>query len=93
MVDDFIDIVDGHKRIRIHLFQERNQFEIFVFVHNRDDLCAGLGIECAGHLIDGCTAVQLGQDKLPDFLLFFGNDADPFAQIEAKDKIVLYIVV
>ena len=65
-----------------------HQFLIFCFINDRDDLVSFLHIICPGGFIDSCSAVQIMDDKIPEFFFFLGDNAHTSLNIVVKDKMI-----
>ena len=87
-VNDFIYRIHGDKSILICFQNIIHQGYILVFINNGDDLPPWLAVIGSDGFINRGAAVEMMQDKLPDFFLPLGNDSPPLFNVKAKDDMV-----
>lgn len=85
-VNDFIYRIHGDKSILICFQHIIHQGYILVFINNGDDLPPWLAVIGSDGFINRGAAVEMMQDKLPDFFLPLGNDAHPLFMLKPKMK-------
>ena len=82
------NVVYGDKCQRIFLVDKVHKFLIFCLINDRDDLVSFLHILCPGGFIDSGSAVQIMDDKIPEFFFFLGDNAHTSFNIMVKDKMI-----
>ena len=87
-VNDFIYRIHGDKSILICFQNIIHQGYILVFINNGDDLPPWLAVIGSDGFINRGAAVEMMQNKLPDFFLPLGNDSHPLFYVKAKDEMV-----
>lgn len=69
-------IINRNKRFRVLLVYKLHQLLIFTFIYDGDDLTAFFHVIGSDGLIDRGSAVQVMNDKLPQLLFLFRDDAE-----------------
>ena len=81
-------IINRNKRFRVLLVYKLHQLLIFTFIYDGDDLTAFFHVVSSDGLIDRGSAVQVMNDKLPQLLFLFRDDADTPLDIIVKNKMI-----